>query len=261
METTNIYVLKDPRTNEVRYIGKANNPVERYRNHNNKGRDKNTHKRNWINELWKNKLKPILEIIDTVPIDKWKEYEKFYIKKYINDGCDLVNYTDGGDGATFANATSFKPGNGARKVVMLDKNGTYLRTFDMIKDAEEFVDIKTNGVMQVLIKRNKTCKGFLFIYEDEYKNMTSDDVNKIVKDAVYIPKANNGSFKKGDKPKNIKKTYQFDKKGNFIKEWDSAAEAQRELKLKGGVINCAIGTAKSAGGYFWSYDITKNKYN
>jgi len=114
-ETTFIYALKDPRTNIIRYVGKANDPYVRYRHHLIKCRDKNTHKRNWINNLRNQNLKPILEILEEVPIDKWKEYEKMYIKKYSDEGCDLMNYTDGGDGATFANSTSFKKGDGAKK--------------------------------------------------------------------------------------------------------------------------------------------------
>jgi len=60
MITTFIYALKDPTDNKVRYIGKANDPHKRYGDHLNSGRDKNTHKRNWINNLRQEKLKPIL---------------------------------------------------------------------------------------------------------------------------------------------------------------------------------------------------------
>lgn len=248
METTSIYILRDPRNNEVRYVGKANNPFERYRNHNNQGRDKNTHKRNWINELRKDKLKPILEIIDTVPVDKWKEYEKFYIKKYIEEGCNLVNYTNGGDGCTFGNQTSFKPGNGAKKVVMLEKDGTYIRTFDMIIEAEKFINIKTNGVAQVLVKRNKTCKGFLFIYEEEYKNMTKEDLDNYVE--LSKPKklgANKTSFPE-------RKIFQYDLNNNFIKEWKSLSEASKTLNIsKSAICHCAKMKNKSSAGYKWSY--------
>lgn len=245
--TTNIYVLKDPRNNQIRYVGKANDPEYRYKNHINKCRDKNTHKRNWINELRKEKLKPILEIIDTVPVEKWKEYEKFYIKKYMEEGYDLVNYTDGGDGATFSNSTSFKPGNGARKVVMLDREGNYIRTFDMIIEAEKFLGNNNNGVMQVLIKRNKTCKGFLFIYEEEYKNMSKEDIDKLVQDAIYIAKPNKGSFKE-------RILYQYDLNGNFVKEWRSLSYAARELGLdKIAMFWCTRKLNKSTGGYFWTY--------
>lgn len=62
MKNVYIYALIDPRNNYVRYIGKANNPKERYKNHNNASRDKNTHKRNWINDLRKNSLRPELII-------------------------------------------------------------------------------------------------------------------------------------------------------------------------------------------------------
>ena len=255
MDTTYIYALKDPRTNEIRYIGKSNDPEYRFKNHINKCRDKNTHKRNWINELRKEKMKPILEIIDTVPIDKWKEFEKFYIKKYINEGCKLVNYTDGGDGATFTNATSFKLGNGARKVVMLEKDGTYVRTFDKIIDADEFTK-KNNGVSQVLIKRNKTCGGFLFIYEEEYKNMTREDIQKKVE--MSKPKKL-GSNKTSFPERNI---FQYDLNINFIKEWKSLSEASKTLNIsKPAICHCASGKSKSSAGYIWSYYKIKNKLN
>lgn len=248
METTSIYILRDPRNNEVRYVGKANNPFERYRNHNNQGRDKNTHKRNWINELRKDKLKPILEIIDTVPVDKWKEYEKFYIKKYIEEGCNLVNYTNGGDGCTFGNQTSFKPGNGAKKVVMLEKDGTYIRTFDMIIEAEKFINIKTNGVAQVLVKRNKTCKGFLFIYEEEYKNMTKEDIEDFVERSKHKEsKPNKGSWTE-------RIICQYDINGNLIKEWKSLADASKNLKVnRAAICNCARGKSNTSSGYLWAY--------
>lgn len=258
MKETYIYVLKDPITNKIRYVGKSNKPEYRFKNHINNCRDKNTRKRNWINELRKEKIKPILEIIDIVPVEEWKKYEKIYIKKYIESGCDLVNYTEGGDGATFANATSFKQGHGAKKVVMLDKNGTYMRTFDKIIDANAFTK-KNNGVSQVLSKRNKTSGGYLFIYEEEYKNMTKEDIDEFVQQSK--PKklgANKTSFKKGSIPlKRIKTTFQYDINGNFIKEWKSASEAQRYYNLRGGIINCVNNKNKSAGGYLWSY-IRKN---
>lgn len=110
MKHTYIYILIDPTTNQVRYIGKTNNPVERYKNHKNRCRDKNTHKRRWINKLRLQNLYPEIEVIDKVPIDKWRYWEKFWIAYYKFLGCDLTNYTSGGDGLTFGNQTSFKKG-------------------------------------------------------------------------------------------------------------------------------------------------------
>ena len=111
MENVFIYALSDPRNNQVRYIGKANNPEDRYTNHFNSARDKNTHKRNWINNVRKDGLRPELIIIDEVPKSEWQYWEKFYISLFKTWGFSLVNYTEGGDGSTFGNSGSWKKGN------------------------------------------------------------------------------------------------------------------------------------------------------
>lgn len=110
METTNIYTLTDPITNQVRYIGKANNVSQRYKAHLNRARKHQTHKLNWINSLKQKGLKPILEVIDVVPIKEWVFWETYWISQFKSWGFKLVNYTLGGDGCTFANQTSFKKG-------------------------------------------------------------------------------------------------------------------------------------------------------
>jgi len=242
--TTFIYALKDPTTNEIRYIGKANDPHVRYKNHINKCRDKNTHKRNWINKLREEKLKPILEILEEVPISRWIEFEKIYIKKYLNDGCDLLNYTDGGDGATFANSGSFKKGNGARRVVMLDKDGNYIKTFDKIMDVD--TEFESKCVIHVLQKSRKTFKGYLFLYDDEYKNMTNNDINTHVKwSKPKILTANKTSYKEVE-------IYQYDLNMNFIKKWKSLAET---LKInKAAICRCAKEKSKKSGGFIWRYN-------
>ena len=110
METTNIYVLIDPINNMVRYVGKANNVTQRYTAHLNRARKHQVHKKNWIENLKKQGLKPIIEIIDIVPIDEWVFWETYWISQMKTWGFDLINYTNGGDGCTFGNQTSFKKG-------------------------------------------------------------------------------------------------------------------------------------------------------
>lgn len=107
---TYIYILVDPITNQIRYIGKSNNPFQRFKNHKNRCRDKNTHKRNWINKLRLKGVNPEIEVIDTVDIKDWKYWEKFWIQYFKSIGCNLTNNCDGGEGLTFANRTSFKKG-------------------------------------------------------------------------------------------------------------------------------------------------------
>jgi len=92
--TTFIYCLIDPRDQAVRYIGKANDPLERYWNHFNKR--EHTHKRSWFDNLKKNNCKAILEILDEVPFDEWQFWETFYISLYKSWGFSLCNHTLGG---------------------------------------------------------------------------------------------------------------------------------------------------------------------
>lgn len=106
-----MYVLLEPQTLEVHYVGKTKNPIERYKNHLNSARDKNTHKRRWILSLTKKGLKPILKVIDTVDEDNWQQWEKYSIDYYIRQGASLVNYTEGGDGLTYGNSTTWRKGN------------------------------------------------------------------------------------------------------------------------------------------------------
>lgn len=110
METTNIYILIDPETQQVRYVGKANNVSERYKAHLNRARNHQIHKLNWINSLKKKGLKPIIEVVDIVPINEWIFWETYWIAQFKSWGFNLINYTIGGDGATFSNETTFKKG-------------------------------------------------------------------------------------------------------------------------------------------------------
>lgn len=243
--TTFIYALKDPRSDKIRYIGKANNPEERYHNHINKCRDKNTHKRNWINNLRQEKLKPILEVLEEVPIDQWKDYEKMYIRKYLNEGCDLMNYTEGGDGCTFGNQTSYKKGEGGKKIVMLDKEGNYVKTFNMIKDAEEELGVKS--INCVLYKTRKKIKGFSFLFLEEYNKMSEQDINNHTKWLKQKRGTNKTSYVEVE-------IYQYDLESNFIKKWKSLADASKILNIsKSAICQCAKGRNKTSNGYIWSY--------
>jgi predicted GIY-YIG superfamily endonuclease len=47
---------------------------------------------------------------------------------------------------------------------------------------------------------------------------------------------------------------QYDLEGNFIKEWESAKEAQRQTGVNNSAINNTLkGISKTSGGYIWKY--------
>jgi len=219
MKTTNIYVLIDPRTKEVRYVGKANNVSQRYKAHLNRARKHQIHKKNWIDLLRKEKLKPIIEVIDEVLINEWQFWETYWICQMKCWGFDLINYTLGGDGCTFGNQTSFKKGHGGRRVVCIDENGIFIKAFDSVLSAE--ASIKRRGVDSVISGKTKTCGGLIWLYEEKYLTLSDEEIKKIVLDSKKRESSGSVSiFKKGNIPWNKdKKGYNINK-GKIVLKFD-----------------------------------------
>jgi len=97
--TTFIYTLCDPDTLAVRYVGKADDPAIRFKNHLKEKR--NNHKVHWINQLKSQNKKPLLKVVEEVPKSCWEEHEKKWIAYYKNVGCNLTNSTEGGERVQF----------------------------------------------------------------------------------------------------------------------------------------------------------------
>lgn len=97
---TLIYTLTDPRTNEVRYVGKTVKTLEQRLIAHTGDTRKNTHRRNWIIQLRRLGLRPLISLIETVADDgDWVAAERFWIAHYRKQGAKLTNLTDGGEGA------------------------------------------------------------------------------------------------------------------------------------------------------------------
>lgn len=95
-----IYVLIDPRTSDVRYVGVSHMGIKRLRMHIAKAkRGAFGHKNNWIRILVAEGLVPGYRVIDVGDGESWMEREQYWIAFYRNDGVDLTNMTDGGEGA------------------------------------------------------------------------------------------------------------------------------------------------------------------
>ena len=210
METTNIYILIDPETQQVRYVGKANNISQRDKAHLNRARKHQIHKLNWINSLKAKRLKPIIEVIDVVPIENWIFWETYWISQFKTWGFDLINYTNGGEGTTFGNQTSFKKGH---------KPWNY-------------------GTAKLKILKGNQGK----------------TKNSVINHFKPGHKAWNRGIE-GIKLKTDKNVYQFNKEKNImIKKWNTAKEAGESLSISiEGIGQCARGTSKSCGGFYWNY--------
>lgn len=261
MKNVYIYALIDPRNNYVRYIGKANNPKERYKNHNNASRDKNTHKRNWINNLRKSNLKPELIILDEVSIDDWKYWERFYIYLFKSYGFDLLNYTTGGDGATFGNKGSWKKGNiphnkgvsckeqtkekirrsllgisntsSYKAIIQYDLDYNEIKRYKCVKDAIE----ESNGffsasrISNCCKGKRKHHRGFIWKY---------DNGDKLVIEPVVLGK---------------KVVIQYDKNLIELNRFNSIKEASEKTGIySANICSCCKGRDITAGGFIWRYE-------
>lgn len=99
-----VYALKDPRTKEIRYIGKSCVGLERPKSHCSPSRlkgDGMTYKSNWIKSLLKLNLKPLIEVIEECDDhESLKIRELFWIEFY-SKTCKLVNSTTAKEGSAF----------------------------------------------------------------------------------------------------------------------------------------------------------------
>jgi len=91
---THIYVLKNPITMEIKYIGKSNHPKKRYKQHLYHALKNNNKRDIWIRELLNQNKKPIMEIIDIVDKNNWVKKEIEYIETFRKHHADLTNETN-----------------------------------------------------------------------------------------------------------------------------------------------------------------------
>jgi hypothetical protein len=166
-----IYAMRHPLTLEIRYIGKANKPLKRFREHRYLKRELNSHKKNWVASLAKEGLKADFLLIEEVSQEEWKECERFWIKEFRSKNFRLLNATSGGDGLSCGNQTSFKKGDKAKPVFMFTKQRAFVQEFSSLREAAEYIKGSSSiastysGVQAACCGKKKTCKKHIFIYK------------------------------------------------------------------------------------------------
>lgn len=103
-KTTFIYGLVDPRTNQLRYVGKTVlHPERRVITHKWRARaqPQKRHSMAWLLNLEKSGLEPDVFVIEEIEAGgDWVEAEQFWIAYFRMIGADLCNHTSGGEGQT-----------------------------------------------------------------------------------------------------------------------------------------------------------------
>ena len=93
--TISIYVLLDPRTNRVCYVGQTSNPQKRLQMHRVVSPHLTSRKHQWVCDLRGVGLAPRLVVIQSVQAENADEEEKKWIAFYRSQGTDLLNSPPG----------------------------------------------------------------------------------------------------------------------------------------------------------------------
>ena len=144
---TYIYILQDPITKDVRYVGKTNNPKLRKRSHLWKCDKNKSHCYKWVNSVLKKGLKPIFTVIDEID-GNWEWLEMYWIEQFKVWGANLTNITKGGEGCYGAGKWNNVP------VTAFTKEGVLIKSFDSQKECAIYFNTSYGNVNQVCNGRN-----------------------------------------------------------------------------------------------------------
>lgn len=223
MRTYCIYKATNTDNGKI-YIGKTSQFVERKWQHERCYEKEDCVFHRAIKKYGKEKFN--WEIIDeTNSLDDAYELEKRYIKEFNSYHPNGYNMTKGGAGGSMWNA---------RPVVRLTLDGEFVKRYDSAGEAK-LDGFHGSDVLLVCKNINHSCKGYMFMFEDEYMEHGAKK---------YIP----------PKPPKTTPVIQCDLDGNFIKEFPSVQQASDETGVTRTTISGVItGKYKSAGGYIFVY--------
>jgi hypothetical protein len=246
---TKIYILIDPRDNQIRYLGKTTQQIsKRYNTHiSTKGTSK---KANWIKTLKEQNLKPLIKVIDTVTND-WEFWEEYWISNLKLLGFDLLNQTLGGEGQS-----GYSPSEETRKKWSIAFTGR--------KMSKEWRERISKGISKEI-----TAYSLSGEFIGNYKNaVIAARVHNMIRSHICTCcKGNQKSagslvFRYLGEPfdkfeverKSKRKILQLDENENVIKEWSSIKEAADFYNVKSpNISRCLRGIRNRFRKCYWKY--------
>ncbi len=149
--------------------------------------------------------------------------EKDYIKQYQSTNPNYgYNIDLGGHSSSYV----------CKKVYQYTFNIQLVKAYDSTAEAERETGFNSAHISDCCNGKRKRVGGYIWSYE-----LLSDDVAPI------------------KRHHNCLDVYQYDLQGNFIKLWNSAVDAGKELNINSnGIIDCCNGVLKTSHGYIWSHE-------
>jgi hypothetical protein len=185
-----IYGLHHPITNQIRYVGKSNDPNNRYKRH--LIAKDNSYKSKWVRSLAKKGLQPVMKIIEWCNESNWAKQERYWITKIKYDWEQpLTNITLGGDGGNtwegrkhsqeskdkigLANKGKKHTSNiernkrlKSKRVVQYSLDGKKIRLFSSVTNAAKVTGCSKTNIAKMangsLYKNSNNVGGFIWKY-------------------------------------------------------------------------------------------------
>ena len=211
--------------NGKKYIGLSSDINKREKSHFN-ALNNCSHINNHLQDAW-NKYKEgnfrfyIIENCKTK--EQLKEREIYYINLYkTNNRLYGYNKTSGGDGVSdlsYESREKISINESIDDIVQIDKNGNIINIFRNCRLASNYFNKESSkeNIRNCCDKRYgyKTAFGFYWMYKKDYENNGFNLEN----------------YKYPDNHYNVKPILQYDLNNNFIKEYVSARECERQTKI------------------------------
>lgn len=170
---TYIYVLEDPDTHEVRYVGKTVAKLEyRLGQHLYDSFREKTYKSNWIKKVLKNGKLPIIKLIETTTWDNssyLEEYWIWYFKQHFN----ITNLSSGGEGALGVKRTEEQVQKlresilkNSKHVYQYSTDGKFIKVYNNCVEAANSLNLRRENISQCCMGRKKSHGGFIWSYNN-----------------------------------------------------------------------------------------------
>lgn len=237
-----IYVLKDPYTQEIRYIGRTKNSLKvRLAGHCTKAKQNSfkTYKDNWLLKL---DIKPLIEEIEE--IEGWEESylrEQELIKQYITNGYKLVNLHDRGTGGLLRDISQEikdkiskkvkqlhsegKLNCGRKAVDIYNLKGDFITSFNSYKKAAEYIGISQKQFQASMRRNAKRIH--------EYQVVNKGDI-----------KPNQWKQRTGEISKNFKPLFITDIFNQQVIEFKSVKDFKEHFTVGSSTVNWYINSTK-----------------
>lgn len=170
---------------------------------------------------------------------QWEDMEKYLIKKYREEGHDLLNVDEGGRGVITkekrnSSGTERSAKAHEKAVVLMDNGGKVIEICNSVKEACSKYNLSKTAVGNVLSGRSKTAGGYFITTKEIYE---SPDFNP-----VEFVRSKNSESKVG------KFIYEFDLDGTLLNVYKGFAQIGYDY-------NCITRALKNKWNYknhFWS---------